>query len=137
MTHVIANNKAKTDLDSADLNARFAGNPSLLIQIIRVFLHEHAQTAAAIERELDRGDRLASLKITHALKGTAGTLALYRVYEEARGFEHQLENDETLPRHVPSSLTLALESAIPLLKELCADLQNAANTPQRPKDTNA
>ncbi|HEY3383491.1 MAG TPA: ATP-binding protein [Vicinamibacterales bacterium] len=79
-------------LEIAGVNApsalgRLNGKQDLLVRLLRGFVSDHGRSAAEIAEAVSRGDLETASKLTHALKGVAGTLSAFEVLGAARALE--------------------------------------------------
>ena len=79
--------------------ANLAGDHALYLEILNDFLRVHAQITEKIIQPWQRGEEQEAQRITHLLKGVAGTIKTEILEEEAYTLE-QLLKKETSPREV-------------------------------------
>lgn len=85
----------------------------LLLELLEIFVEEHAEDGARIRHKLREGDEKGARRLAHSLKGVSGTLGLRTVQKLAASFELcLLEAASTEARDKAlSELTLAVDHA--------------------------
>jgi len=104
-------------IDGPALLADFGGNPTLLAEVIRVFLSDAPGQTAALRAAVDAADAGAIAAASHALKGSVGLFSKGAAYEAARVVEHAARNGD---------LTAAVAHCTEVqdaLSRVCADLE--------------
>ncbi|CAM4167466.1 PAS domain S-box protein [Roseateles saccharophilus] len=74
---------------------RATTSPTRLAQLLRQMVMERTTTITALEESLAAGKREAVRILAHTLKGSTGTLGLYRLQEAAAALEAALREDRT------------------------------------------
>jgi two-component system, sensor histidine kinase and response regulator len=116
-------------LDIRDVMARLGGKQDLLARLIKMFLDQHAGDAQKINDALANSDRQKAISLTHALKGTAGNMSAFRVFQEARDFEISLRNEDlALPRKIPANFNSHLQTAVHSMERLLVNMNTRRHT---------
>ena len=80
--------RAPSSVDGPTLLADFGQNPTVLAEVIRVFLSDAPGQAAALRAAVESADATAIAVAAHALKGSVGLFSKGAAYEAARALEH-------------------------------------------------
>lgn len=97
--------ETKDESDAIDYRKallRLNDNKSLYAILCRRFLADREHTPQTILAALERGDRIAAMRLTHTLKSLAGYVGAVGVYESSRDLECALKTAAM------DSLTLSL-----------------------------
>ena len=114
-------------LDIPEVMGRLGGKTSLLTKLLRLFLGQYRDDMAAMDEALQTGDRNEAIRLAHTLKGTAGNLAAFRVYEEAARLEHDLRDGAPLPEAMPGTLQQELATATDSMAKLLENIQKVSD----------
>jgi PAS domain S-box-containing protein len=124
---------AGLDMDGA--LARLDGKRSLYLWLLSAFLESEADTALALAKALDEGDRALAERLAHTTRGNAGNIGAIGVMAVAARLEHAIREEEAeqAVRDALGSLRIELAE---LLGELREALPAAADEtlPQRPDE---
>ncbi|WP_313953774.1 ATP-binding protein [Accumulibacter sp.] len=115
------------------------GHLSLYVRLLQLFVTHHGDDSGKLRGYLAAGDQAAARRLTHTLKGVAGTIGAEPLRERARAVELAIE--ERSPATVVASAIDALEATLlPLLAavdRLDLDQQAPAENPQVPVNRKA
>jgi len=98
------------DLDLAAALSRLRGNPQRLLKLLRLFVAEHRDDAAALQQALRDGDHAGAERLCHTLKGSAGSLGLERIRQAAAELNALLRQDSADDR--ATALTAQIADAL-------------------------
>lgn len=112
---------------------RLNHNRQLLVRLVRLFAHEHHDTAHEIRQRIQESDLAAAARITHGLKGVAGNLAALELQRLAAQLEDALKKDD---RAAATHLLAPFEQS---LLQVCsaADLLSGLNVETEPTGAGA
>jgi PAS domain S-box-containing protein len=79
--------QGRSSIDGPSLVADFGHKPTVLAEVIRVFLSDAPGQAAALRAAIERADAGAIAAAAHALKGSVGLFSKGAAYEAARALE--------------------------------------------------
>ena len=74
---------------------RINGNGKLYLQLLRKFIVNQADTAAALESALESGDRTLAERLAHTTKGVAGNIGAARIQEVAAELTASIRHDDS------------------------------------------
>ena len=86
-TDVARGGDARSSIDGATLLADFGHNPTVLAEVIRVFLSDAPGQMAALRAAMAAADAGSIAAAAHALKGSVGLFSKGAAYEAARALE--------------------------------------------------
>ncbi|WP_228895949.1 hybrid sensor histidine kinase/response regulator [Pseudoduganella aquatica] len=87
-----------------------AGNAALYLQLLDSFRQSQAGTVAEVQAALERGDRDEARRISHTLRGVAGSLGATVLEREAAALDAFLAQDESMQDAAPQ--LAAMEQAL-------------------------
>ncbi len=107
---------SKAILDTARALAQLSGNIELYQRMLAKFIDQHGDDAAMLRRLLAAGNRDEARRLTHTLKGLAGTLGATELQHTAALLEHLIGTEAEQP---------SIEQQLKLLAENLAAPRNA------------
>jgi HPt (histidine-containing phosphotransfer) domain-containing protein len=113
---------ARTSIDGPTLFADFGHNPTVLAEVIRVFLSDAPGQAAALRAATDAGDAGAIVSAAHAVKGSVGLFSKAAAYEAARALEEAARTGDL------SGVDARCAGVLDELSRVCADLEALLRT---------
>jgi len=106
----------RTSIDGPTLAADFGHNPTVLAEVIRVFLSDAPGQAAALRAATDAADAGSIVSAAHALKGSVGLFSKGAAYEAARALEQAARSGDL------SGVDARCAGVLDELSRVCADL---------------
>jgi len=107
----------RSSIDGPTLVADFGHNPSVLAEVIRVFLSDAPGQAAALRAAIEAADAGSIAVAAHALKGSVGLFSKGPAYEAARALEQAARAGDLTAVDARSA------SVYDELSRVCADLE--------------
>ncbi len=114
---LFAPEQARSTIDGETLVADFGHNPTVLAEVIRVFLSDAPGQAAALRAAIETADAGSIAVAAHALKGSVGLFSKGPAYEAARALEQAARAGDLTAIDVRSA------GVHDELKRVCADLE--------------
>jgi HPt (histidine-containing phosphotransfer) domain-containing protein len=117
--------------DQEALLDRCMGDAELAARLLNRFGERLSTSIAEIKQALTAGDRSLALKLAHALKGEAGSLAALRVQQSAAAFEAGVHTASELTHpeivRLTAALVAAADECVQRLQEAIEALSTSAN----------
>ena len=114
---LFAPEQTRSTIDGETLVADFGHNPTVLAEVIRVFLSDAPGQAAALRAAIETADAGSIAAAAHALKGSVGLFSKGPAYEAARALEQAARAGDLTAIDVRSA------GVHDELKRVCADLE--------------
>jgi len=114
---LFAPEQARSTIDGETLVADFGHNPTVLAEVIRVFLSDAPGQAAALRAAIETADAGSIAVAAHALKGSVGLFSKGPAYEAARALEQAARAGDLTAIDVRSA------GVHDELTRVCADLE--------------
>jgi two-component system, sensor histidine kinase and response regulator len=119
---LFAPENVRPSVDGPTLLGDFGHNPTVLAEVIKVFLSEAPVQAAALRAATEAADGSAIAVAAHALKGSVGLFSKGAAYEAARALEQAARAGDLT--HVGARCAAIQDE----LSRLCADLEALLTT---------
>jgi two-component system, sensor histidine kinase and response regulator len=113
---------APSTIDGPTLYADFGHNPTVLAEVIRVFLADAPDQAAALRAATEAADAASIAVAAHALKGSVGLFSKGAAYEAARALEQAARAGDL------TGLDVRCAVVQDELTRVCADLEALLTT---------
>jgi PAS domain S-box-containing protein len=113
---------ARSSVDGPTLSADFGHNPTVLAEVIQVFLSDAPGQAAALRAATEAADAGAIAAAAHALKGSVGLFSKGAAYEAARALEQAARAGDL------TGVDARCAGVQDELSHLCADLEALLTT---------
>jgi two-component system, sensor histidine kinase and response regulator len=108
---------SRSSIDGPTLVAEFGHNPTVLAEVIRVFLSDAPGQAAALRAAIESAEADSIAAAAHALKGSIGLLSTGPAYEAARGLEQAARTGDL------TAIDARYSAVHDELSRVCADLE--------------
>jgi two-component system, sensor histidine kinase and response regulator len=119
---LLAPEHGRSSIDGPALVADFGHNPTVLAEVIRVFLSDAPGQAAALRAAMQAADASAIAVAAHALKGSVGLFSKGAAYEAARALEQAARAGDL------TAVDARGAGVQEELSRLCADLEGLLTT---------
>ncbi|MFA5517313.1 MAG: PAS domain S-box protein [Desulfuromonadales bacterium] len=119
-------------IDTQGALCRMDGDMDLYLWVLQAFIDTHSDSADAIGKALDAGDRATAERLLHTVKGNAGSVGAQELQDSAQFLESALRRDAT-----PEEMQNLLARFGKILERLLHNLAQAMPPDQGDKSADA